>query len=592
MIRRIAPAALLLASWISTSTAANAQSQAAGIAAQTHDGQVFLVWTELPQSNVRYRVYRDTAPIQSSADLATADRLGEVDDKTSENVRVTGLTGTPTFFRIVDMGAPLAASTGLFAHTIDSAGDAWYAVTAVVGGTENTSIVPGSNATVAPLAESVATPRPVLQSITGNVREYAHWVSDRDTPSALAMWNRPSRAFNLRVVYNAAAGAGPRPVLLKLHARGGSFRLAADGGIPEFVQLMPDDWIGEAPENTFWYGFNEAFPDTTQYAAHVNVDYTVRRVMAELDFVQSAFPSDPERVYAAGGSMGGIGSVFLACRHPERFAAVHATIPKFDFGCSANGCWVEPSNGDLLWGSVAANIVTTDGLGVYDRLDLAALVASDPAVDRPLITCWNGRNDTVVGWPEKPPTYAAFQALGLSSVFFWDDRNHNGSIPGVWQSVMSARRIETMQYRIHEAMPAFAHLSLDDDPGDGDPLSGDIVGAHNGCIGWDRGSIEDAEDRHVVRCFLRAGPGLDAAPASTATVDWIPRRMQSFSVAPYGRVRFTNRQDPDGTVIEQRLVTADANGVLRIRDAVVTTAGNVFRVEHVNPVFPPRIRRD
>ncbi|MCA8962349.1 MAG: hypothetical protein KDC38_17610, partial [Planctomycetes bacterium] len=293
------------------------------------------------------------------------------------------------------------------------------------------------------------------------------------------MWNRPSRPFNLRVIRNDSF-SGLRPVLLKLHARGGNYQLLPDLLHPETVVLSPDDWIGEEPVNTFWYGMNEGFPDTASYGQHLNVDYTVRRVMAELDFVltEPSFQADADRVYASGSSMGGVGAVFFAYRFPDRFAAAHAIVPKFDFSCSADECWLEPENGDLLWGSVADNLPTSDGVGVYDRLNLGYLASAESDVDRPLITTWNGRNDVVVGWPEKPPTYAVLTGLHQPVSFLWDESEHGG-IGGVWGTVMNQRRAELWSYRIGQALPAFSDLSIDDDPGSGDPVDGDLVGCIN-----------------------------------------------------------------------------------------------------------------
>lgn len=44
--------------------------------------------------------------------------------------------------------------------------------------------------------------------------------------------------------------------------------------------------------------------------------------LALVDYVISNFDVDPERVYLTGLSMGGFGTWALACKHPERFAAI------------------------------------------------------------------------------------------------------------------------------------------------------------------------------------------------------------------------------------------------------------------------------
>lgn len=567
---------VLLSVFVLSASSAPAQSTGVtGLSALHRSGQTFLTWDELGLPDVRYRVYRSAAPI---LDVGSATLLGEVDGTSSENVRHSALLGAPSFFRIEDLASPLAGDQGLFVHTVTADEAGYYAVTAVLGGVEDTAVTRGENALLDPIAEVVAVPRPVLQSIAGSNRHYVHWVSAHDAPLAPAMWIRPSRAFNFRVVFDPTF-SGPRPVMLRLHARGGNFQLPGEFSHPETVVLSPDDWIGESPTNTFWYGLNEAFPDTTQYASHLNVDYTVRRVMAELDFVldEPLFEADPHRVYASGGSMGGVGACFFGYRYPNRFAAIHATIPKFDFGCSEDQCWLEPENGDLLWGTVAQNLPTTDGIGVYDRLDLGFLATWNSDVDLPLLTAWNGRNDVVVGWPEKPPTYATLTAARAPVAFFWDEREHGGG--GAWGFVMNQRRNALWSYRLDQAVPAFSNLSIDDDPGDGDPDVGDPVGTINGYVDWEVASIEDTPNHHSLEVSLRNSVGLDDSPSPTATVDWTPRRLQSFPRTPGATYRFRNTQLPSGTEVENRVVVANAAGVITVTAAVITQAGNEYRLE-------------
>ncbi len=563
-----------------------ANSIVSGISAFYQSGQVFITWSEVGGTGVLYRIYRNVIPIDDASDLPMATALGEVGDLTSENLRQTELAGSPQFFHITDLGAPLTAQHGLFVDTVDANNDFYYAVTTVVNAVENTAITIGSNALAMPVAASVATPRPVLQGDSGpggNTRHYVHWVSNRDAPSAGAMWNQPSRAFNFRVIYSVGF-ADPRPLMVKFHARGGNYQQPPESTHSEAVILAPDDWIGQSPTNTFWYGFSPTFPASPD-GSTIIADYTVRRVIAEIEWVQTNFPCDPERVYASGGSMGGIGSVFFAYRFPDRFAAVHTTIPKFDFGCQDNSCWIEPITGDQLWGTPEQNFPCSDGIGVFDRLNIGFIAPSDTTIDYPLLTAWNGRNDTVVGWPEKPPTYAAIAAAHQPGIFLFDERDHQGN-GGVWATFNNTLRNEIWNYRIHQAMPAFTKLSVDDDAGDGSPTSGDSVGTINGYLAWDVNSIEDTADYHSVLCSLRTSSGLENAPADVATVDWTPRRLQSLPRIAGATYRFVNLQQPGGSAIEDRFVAADANGLITVEGAIITRAGNVFRLEVLDQTVP------
>ncbi len=65
-------------------------------------------------------------------------------------------------FIISDRGPELSDDTGLFVWTAHEAGPAYYAVTEVVNGVEDRSLVAGRNATTAAVQEAVETTRPVL----------------------------------------------------------------------------------------------------------------------------------------------------------------------------------------------------------------------------------------------------------------------------------------------------------------------------------------------------------------------------------------------------------------------------------------------
>jgi predicted peptidase len=100
------------------------------------------------------------------------------------------------------------------------------------------------------------------------------------------------------------------PVMLFLHGageRGDDINLVKKHGPPKlidqgkefpFIVVSP-----QCPTNSWW-------PEQ------------IDALVALLDEVQSKYAVDPDRVYLTGLSMGGFGSWALACRYPERFAAV------------------------------------------------------------------------------------------------------------------------------------------------------------------------------------------------------------------------------------------------------------------------------
>jgi predicted peptidase len=93
-------------------------------------------------------------------------------------------------------------------------------------------------------------------------------------------------------------GAGERGSDVNLVKKHGPPKLIAQGREFPFIVVAP-----QCPTSTWW---------TEQLDA----------LTALLEEVQSKYAVDPNRVYLTGLSMGGFGSWALACRHPERFAAI------------------------------------------------------------------------------------------------------------------------------------------------------------------------------------------------------------------------------------------------------------------------------
>jgi len=93
-------------------------------------------------------------------------------------------------------------------------------------------------------------------------------------------------------------GAGERGDNLELVKKHGPPKLVAGGKEFPFIIVSP-----QCPAGTWW---TEMIDPLT----------------ALLDDVQSRYAVDPNRVYLTGLSMGGFGTWTLACRYPERFAAI------------------------------------------------------------------------------------------------------------------------------------------------------------------------------------------------------------------------------------------------------------------------------
>ena len=125
---------------------------------------------------------------------------------------------------------------------------------------------------------------------------------------------RLAREGRADVVYTLSLPDGfdpegdPRPLVIALHYAGKNRDHFGRGVLEGLVEpglrhLRPIIAAPDAPARGF-----------TDRAAE-------DAVLALLDHLQAAYPVDPKRVLVTGFSMGGMGTWFLASRHPNRFTA-------------------------------------------------------------------------------------------------------------------------------------------------------------------------------------------------------------------------------------------------------------------------------
>jgi hypothetical protein len=156
--------------------------------------------------------------------------------------------------------------------------------------------------------------------------------------------------------------------------------------------------------------------------------------------------------------------------------------------------------------------------------------------------------------------------------FFWDESAHGPLFS--WMEEMEYRYDLLQSYRRTESYPALTNLSLNDDPGDGDPATGDTVGTVSAYATWDRSSIVDTRRLYEATVMLdRADPWLQP-PADSASVDITPRRLQEFAIDEGRRYLWANTDLASGGIVQQGAVWGDASGHVTIEGFAVTTTGN------------------
>ena len=558
--------------------------RASGLAATHHDGQTFLEWSAPPGRGWRYRIYAAQSPIATPADLAAATLLGSVGDSSACDLRLTHLLGAPYGYRIEPGGAELQPGSGLFVRTILQAAASFYAVTSAPGSfAEDVTIVPGDNALVAAVAETVATPRPVFQRSVARdgplVEIWTLWTWNADAPGFPAMAGVPGLPFDCGLTRGQGSQA---PLVVGFHARHGSLFDAAGGMfLPGEWVLALDDMLPNG-ENTFWFGYHRDYDvmaanNPPPLSGEV-VGFTARRVDWTLDWVRREFPIDTTRVFTYGYSMGAMGATQLAFRTPHKLAGLMSVIGQFDFSFLADpvpACWFNPggpfrSFADQIWGAVGTNLGTSGGPPVFELLNGTRIVERDGGPDLPPMMVFNGRKDVNVGWAEKVRFWGAMQAHHRGGYFFWDNRVH-GVSGAVWIPMQLPWYLD--RFRTDRSYPALSNCDLDGDPGDGSPASGDSVGTLNGHVEW---SVPQ-DDEHEWSVTLTMRPlvlatGTIPAPES-ALVDVTPRRLQELEVAPLATVPYRVVRVADEAVLARGFAAADSFGVVTIQGVRVHRLG-------------------
>lgn len=597
-------------------------------------GQTFLTWSErVDMTGERYRVYRHTSPITAS-NLGSARRLLEVREGSSRffadryDADGTWRARYLERFVIADNQAPIAPDTGLVVWTLAASdlghatsGQGYYAVTTVnSAGAENTTTFGPANA-IGPVAEAVADPLPVEAAIPGNTGGHV-WVQYFDlhtyNPTFFAPHPRNgyfglspddptvANAVQYALAYSvgepsadACGGTIPArvPVVLYLHGWGGNAYPPTLGPANDYCvfEIRPAD-VSE----TWYFGFARNLDYRTgnePAAGDTVVNYTEQRLLRSIyDLLRHPTLGprvDPDRIYVWGHSMGGSGTLALALRYPNVFAAAYASEPMTNYRVSGDGGdtdWRE----DVSWkwgsrtlnlpvslsgpGTWAAHLASFNGTGVWDWQNHQANVAGRAGDEAVPFGVAHGRSDRVLGWTtEGKPFYSPADA----SRRCWGGWNANAD--HTWLSFMglpptlapdpSLAPFDGFQVVRDESVPglsrASGNLPLP-------PPDGGAEGGFNQLVDWS--SSWDPWDGPPVDTATSWGISLRSTDDQAHTVDVTPRRLQTFRTSPGATYSWENRRVSDDGLVASGQVTADSHGLVTVPSFAVTGSGNRLRL--------------
>ena len=580
---------LFVLSCFSSGTRA-AQTPASALQAECRDGQVFMTWSEDQRdANSRYIVRCSAEPI-TSANVASSKILARLGPGSANdwwlNPETYGapLEKDPKTGRLPDVvrngfilrigGKPLNPDTGLFVHTVTEAdGPQLYLAVTYAGadGKEQFDVTLGVNALKNPIRVKVAEPAPTWQGTR----------KDRPRPGA-------GKGLPLHLVLHAKRGRGGMDYLaFGDTSLGWRESLPFKFGVritPDAVVVAPTDrtWIDRLfPEGTdecqrltpaihsFWYGYNSHINDPAQMDSGVATNYTERRLLCILRWVQQYYQTDPNRTYCTGSSMGGCGAIDFALRHPEVFAGIRAMVPIVEYHKSDNR---GNSETRVVKECGPLDRPCSEGMPVWQRLS-GTYFAKNTNEDLPFLVISNGRQDKSIPWNKIPDFYRAMNARRQAVIAAWDNGAHSTAgkdIPADvkrWSDLTAFRR-----FALNKSYLAFSNSSANENPGNGDATDGDIVGYMNRWLDHDEPT--DQKDKYEV--VVRWEGPQEKLPV---TVDVTPRRRQSFRPQPGTTCMARNVALDTQQCVQEAKLEVEADGLLTVKQFRLTSAkGNKLTI--------------
>jgi pimeloyl-ACP methyl ester carboxylesterase len=522
-------------------------------------GQTFVTWKDLAAgedgAKVRYSVYRSDRPITAD-NLKRAELCGHGILNNSARLFGTAfkmkdlLDATKPYSVIEEGGKPLPPWSGLAVHTVRKDGKAYYAVVATDDKLSAIRrIVPGKSATIDPIEEKAAPMQPIKLFDSKSRGIYSPQTSITGT-----------KGLPLRVELHASQGQGggagdygdyylyfATPDMGYRDGLPGVFsveeRREKSGN---YLLLRGREAIehpsGARAMETFWFGYF-CVPQYSSHAEPRAYPFTERRQDWIIDWVVKKYAADPERITAAGGSMGAWGSATYALRRPDRFAAVYPNRPR----TRQRGL---PSLAGMI--AKGKDVLMDDGKTDYfTRMDMVKF-AAEHSSDLPFFGWCCGRRDGFASWQEQIDMVKAMTAARHGFAFAWNDGDHSS---GAQPMAKIAKYYSPDKFTRNRSYPAFSNSSIDQKLGNGDPKDGDLEGGVN--LGFLWKDLGDEERRWTVRLAndLAKGP---------MTVDVTPRRCQRFKA-------------PAGSDVSWTTSTGAAGKAVVNRDGIVTIPGVELR---------------
>ena len=414
-------------------------------------GQVFITWNEVVNGQA-YVIYSKTSPI-TAGDLIESNKRFQVAQNSAYNpVMAKELTLTDngaqfsTNFRPLvtitrnvinpiddsqpGIGVPVPDGVGMIVLTTHVPGDYYYAVTAIVGGTEDKTVDAGNSA--GPISEIVQDPTPVLfwQSDSMAARLYYQYV-DIDTFNT-TMANTKAYVYWVGVPLNYRRTATRLPLNVYVDGYPGIVNSGSmDSRGNWCVYFCSGIEIKTYGNGNWWFGYSQTHQFDTSKIRYGDgdpvpttgpvVNFDQARIMNLLKWMilQEPYYSnriDTNFISVRGGSMGGGGTLMFLQNYPDFFAYGRANVPPTNF---LEMTWQWLTNCEASWGDNANDNMKVaftgwrsewltenfGGMTVHEWFNLERYLLDHPGLDMPFIALCSGGMDNSVNWPQQGKNY-------------------------------------------------------------------------------------------------------------------------------------------------------------------------------------------
>jgi predicted esterase len=531
-----------------------------GIQARFSKGQVFVTFNEVAGAGITYNVYRSASPITSIGGLTPVITLPQN----------SGLNlYTNQRFVVSDLGNPLAAGVGLFVYTSHAAGGFYYAVTS----SQDSSIVPGANATTAAVTETVWEVPGAVQigpPVTCGAVQCVPYMAWEDASTWDPAWGYYGRRFDVSIAVTRQGGQ-TYPLILDLHGAGASNYQEpnpwVDIGVSgifvfpvdlAFLYGNVDPYTGTGALQTGWFGYDQGTGSNERA-----MSATEKRIVryAQLIAADPQYQVDPTRLYVKGGSMGGGGALHVAMHYPGVFAAAAASL-----------AWVGPTSWGN-WTAFANNppVDTASGPRWANWQDGAWMAANAQNNLPPIIHTFRS-DDPIIPPTAYPDFIQKNETNKRAYIAHWQPGGH--TIYWLDANASFAR------FRLNEAYPAFASAS------NSDSTAVLTTGQRNQNLDWSSSLHDLGAGTQIVdsaNSFAMSFKSL----SGDATADVTVLNAQAFYLRPSEAVSWTNSAQAGGATLQSGTAQADARGRLTIPALRITAAGNRLSLTCQTCAGPP-----